>query len=569
MRNDEIYDGRRFFKVRTRPRLRRFASFDTEDDTRGKVLLVVFHDGDSSRVFRDTESALEFLFNLSLRRTLILSAHNLEYDLCNLFQGRLRLLDWHFFGGRLMSAKLVGTHITFWDSMHHSYHSPLSKLGESIGFEKIESSYGWTKGRALTDRDIEYCVRDAEIVVKYMNAQQDLYSSIGAEMKTTTPATALDFWRRNYLDGSVASLTDGARGFFKRAYYGGRVEIFRMKDHGRIHYVDINSLYPHAMQSPYPDVDALVLGGEHGVVDATVEVPETHSIPALPVRYNGKLIFPVGVFRGTWCTCELSYARGLGVRLRHVHKRLGASTMVYPFLDYVTSCYSSRLASKSPLEKTMWKLLMNSLYGKFGTTGNAQRLVDPESIPLGKRTGREFMVGDLMCVDEETEPPMYANILWAAWTTALARIQLHKALMSVVKQGGTPLYCDTDSIFYRSPVEKPLVPIGKALGQWKLEDLVTHFEAKAPKVYKYRSLKLLPFPHQGPTVKAKGVPRDVQALFFNEGSAGYRKPLRMREAARRGKIPNLWIDTEKSLQSAYDKRIVLANGDSLPLALEM
>ncbi len=561
-RSDAIYDGRRFFKVRTRPKVRRFASLDTEDDTKGKVLLAVFHDGEQARVFRSPEPALEFLFNLSLRQKLILTAHNLEYDLCNLFQGRLRLLDWHFFGGRLMSATLPGTRITFWDSLNHSYHSPLSKLGESLGIPKTKSDYGWTKGRVLTDRDIEYCVQDARIVVDYMNAQQELYQGIGAEMKTTTPATALDFWRRNYLDGSIASLTDSTRAFFKRAYYGGRVEIFRMKNHGRIHYVDINSLYPYAMQGPYPDIDALVPAGKYGVVDAIVAVPGSCDIPPLPVRHNGKLVFPVGRFRGQWCSCELEYAQSLGVVVELVYGRLGSESLTYPFREYVGRCYDARLGSKSPLERTMWKLLMNSLYGKFGTTGNAQRLVDPESIPVSERTGREFLVGDLMCVDEETEPPMYANILWAAWTTALARIQLHKALISISEQGGIPLYCDTDSVIYKAPRRKPLVPIGKKLGAWKLEAEIEEFEAKCPKVYRFVT-------KDGVTVKAKGVPRDVQELFFSKGRAGYRKPLRMREAARRGKIPNLWIDTEKSLQSTYDKRILLPSGDSLPLALSM
>lgn len=523
-------------------------------------MLVAFHDGERARVFRSLEKALEFLYNLSLRRTLHLVAHHLEYDLCNLFQGRMRLLDWRFFGSRLISAKLKGTRITLWDSLNHSYHSPLSALGASLGYDKLDSDYGWTRGEALTDQDVEYCIRDTEIVVRYMNAQQALYQRIGAEMRTTTPATALDFWRRNYLDGSIASLSEPTRRFFKRGYYGGRVEIFRMKDHGRIHYVDINSLYPHAMENSFPDCDSLIRDGPNGMVEATVEVPERTHIPSLPTRHGGKLVFPVGVFRGVWCTCELEYAQQCGVRVRQTHAQIGSSNMVYPFRDYVRRCYTARLASKSPLERTQWKFLMNSLYGKFGTTGKCQRLVDPESIPAEKRTGREFLVGDLAVVDEESDAPAYANIIWSAWTTALARITLHKALMSITKQGGVPLYCDTDSVIYHAPRKSPLVRIGKALGEWKVEAYVTEFEARAPKVYRYVT-------KEGATVKAKGVPRDVQALFFSEGSAPYRKPLRMREAARRGSLPNIWIDTEKHLRSTYDKRTILANGDSLPLAL--
>ncbi len=557
-----IYEGHRFFPLDSQPRVKKFASFDTEDDTRGNVLLTTFHDGEVPRVYKKTTQALEFLYNLSLAKPLYLVAHNLEYDLCNLFKGRLRCLEWRFFGGSLMSAKITGTRITCWDSMNHSYHSPLSKLGESIGYPKIESDYGWTRGLKLTDKDIEYAVRDVEIVQRYMEAQQELYSAIGAEMKTTTPATALDFWRRRFLKESIAAVSKPVRRFFKQGYYGGRVEIFTMKAKGPITYVDINSLYPSVMQCNYPDIDNLKRDGRFGMAEATVDIPQSH-VPPLPVRARGKLLFPVGRVRGVWCTCELEYAVTCGVHVLHVHNLIGSRGTVRPFADYVTKCYASRLESKSPLERTMWKLLMNSLYGKFGTDGKAQKLVDPETVPNSERTGREFFIGDLLCVDVETEPAAYANILWAAWTTALARIRLHRSIQDCLRHGSEPLYCDTDSLIFKSPRRKgrySFLKLGKKLGEWKVEAEIKEFEALAPKVYQFET-------EDGITTKAKGVPRDVQERFFSEHTANYRKPLRMREAARRGLDANLWVSTKKTLKSSYDKRTILAHGKTCPPVL--
>lgn len=552
----DIYTGERCIPLSGRPKRFRFVSFDTEDDTRGSTLLVVFFDGERAKVYRKTQAAIEFLLNLSARKRVILTAHNLEYDLVNLFGGRLRMLEWRFFGSRLISAKLGGTNFTCWDSLNHSYHSPLWKLGETVGYPKLESDYGWTKGRRLTSKDVNYCVRDAEIGWKYMDSQAGLYERIGAQMKSTTPATALDYYRRKFLREPLYELTGTARGFFRKAYYGGRVEIFRLgKLRGRMWYCDVNSLYPAAMRRAYPDVNDLSEGGRFGVTSATVTVPDM-PIPPLPVRRDGKLVFPVGRIQGTWCTCELVYAQTLGCRIEELRSTIGSNRKVYPFRSYVNRCYAARLKSQTELERTMWKFILNGLYGKFGTSNlGAQRLVDPKSFPVSKCNGREFYVGDLLCVEEQTDPPSYANVLWAAWTTAVARIILHKALLKA-ERAGELVYCDTDSVIVRA--KRNPFKTGSKLGEWKLEATLSEFEAKAPKLYRYVT-------KDGETVKAKGVPSDYAEQFFEKMSVTYRKPLRVREAGCRGLVPNVWIDLEKSLHSEYDKRTVHADGTTSPL----
>lgn len=520
--------------------------------------MTTFHDGRKGLAFEDVEAALSFLYNLAPKSTLYLCAHNLEYDLVNLFRRRLRCLEWRFFGGRLMSAKLLGTKITFWDSLHHSYHAPLSSLGKAVGLTKGSIPLASLERGRITKAAIRYGIRDAEIVWKYMEGQQKNYLTIGAEMKTTAPATALDYWRRQFLQEGLPIITEPVRRYFKRGYYGGRVEIFRMKARGRIEYHDVNSLYPTVMLEQYPDISDLHNRGRHGVADVIVDVPDM-DIPPLPHRLaSGKLVFPVGRFRGSWCTCEIDYAKTLGVRVLKEHSRVGAGGLRRPFKGYVLDCFAARLKSVSPLENTMWKFLLNSLYGKFGTDGKSQKLVDPESV-RDRLTGEEFYIGDLVVVDVKQTPPPYANMLWAAWTTALARIRLHRGLLAVARVG-EPLYCDTDSIIWRNPDCKRPLRVGKALGQWKREAEIVAFEAKAPKVYQYET-------REGIVTKAKGVPRTSAAEFFATGAARFRRPFRLKEAARSGETANVWKEHEKCLRSDYDKRIMLADGGTAPLRL--
>jgi hypothetical protein len=557
----QIYDGRRFFPTDAKIPEKRFISLDTEDDTRGKVLLTTIYDGETGKAFRTQEKALEFLYNLGPKKPLHAIAHNLEYDLVNLFQGRLEALDWVFFGGKLISAKANNTRLVFWDSLNHSYHSPLSRLGETLGMPKLESSYGWTKGRKLTAKDVEYAMRDTEIVWHYMELMREVYAKIGAEMKATTPATAMDYWRRNFLEDAIPSIAEPAKRFFRQGYYGGRVEVFRMgKVTGRINYYDVNSLYPTVMQGKYPDISRLRMNGAHGMIEATVTIP-TMMYPPLPCRLpNGKLVFPCGKVRGTWCTNELDYAKSLGVTVRKVHRKIGTSRLVEPFKAYVTKCYGERLKAKTKLENTMWKLLLNSLYGKFGTSGNVQVLIDPKKADYSKLTGDEFFIGPLLLVDKPTESPAYANVLWAAWTTAAARIVLHKGIRKVANHGWEPVYCDTDSIVVaaRKGTKGAPLDVGPALGKWKLEAKAVAFEAKGPKLYQYRT-------KTGQVFKAKGVPQTRAAEILATGMAEYRKPLRLREASVRGMQPNVWVQAKKSLQSTYDKRIILPDGRTSPL----
>lgn len=562
----DIYDGRRFYPIKAKPRPKQFASFDTEDDSRGKLLFVCFHSSETAMGFRDRNTALEFLYNLAPKKPLYLVAHNLEYDLVNLFRGRFGALEWNFFGGRLISARARDTRLVFWDSLNHSYHNPLSKLGDVVGLEKLESAHPWTNGAPFTKADERYCVRDAEIVVKYMRAVQEMYLQEGAECKSTTPATTMDLWRRCYLQEAIPALTKSTTRWFRGAYYGGRVEIFRLKAKSRIQYHDVNSLYPSVMLGPYPDLMSLEDGGEHGVIEATVDVPDM-SIPPLPMRADGRLVFPIGRFRGRWCSCELDYAVSLGATVLIAHENLGSANLVYPFKKFIEVFYQKRMAADSELENTTCKFLMNSLYGKFGTRGNIEKLVDPDTVELD---GTETYVGDLVCIPVEREPPAYANVLWAAWTTALARIRLHKMLVSLLKLGHEPLYCDTDSVFFQTRPGTIVPGTGPGLGEWKLVERILEFEARAPKVYSYTTSK-------GKEVRAKGVPRVAHddkgkpyfpaETFFNGGTAKWAKPLKMREAEVQGLMPNFWIEAKKSLKTTYQRRTILKSGKTVPLVI--
>ncbi|KDQ05583.1 hypothetical protein BOTBODRAFT_81997, partial [Botryobasidium botryosum FD-172 SS1] len=69
----------------------------------------------------------------------------------------------------------------------------------------------------------------------------------------------------------------------------------------------------------------------------------------------------------------------------------------------------------------------------------------------------------------------------SAAVTAYARMNIYQYKDSVVKQGGTLYYSDTDSIFTSMPLPESMV--SAELGKMKLEYVASRAVFLAPKVY--------------------------------------------------------------------------------------
>lgn len=96
---------------------------------------------------------------------------------------------------------------------------------------------------------------------------------------------------------------------------------------------------------------------------------------ALSTRKNQNLIFPTGGFVGVYYSEELKYARDLGYTVLPISGYL-FEKMESPFSHFVSSPFVSRLeAKKSGNEALSYvcKILMNSLYGRFGINPKSTR----------------------------------------------------------------------------------------------------------------------------------------------------------------------------------------------------
>lgn len=230
---------------------------------------------------------------------------------------------------------------------------------------------------------LDYMKRDFLLLGGVMLKAQEIYWKlfrVDIESKITLASLALSIFRLKYYDASnwpIHIPNKNEDSFIRLAYYGGHIDAY--KPYGEnLYYYDVNSLYPFVMKEfPMPggvpvwhrNLDGMDLDSMFGFIEAYVECPKTINKPFLPYRNKeNTLIFPTGEFVGVYFSEELKYARDIGYTVIPISGYL-FERKESPFKDFVSSLFESRLEAKKSKNDAMayvYKILMNSLYGRFG-----------------------------------------------------------------------------------------------------------------------------------------------------------------------------------------------------------
>ena len=385
----------------------------------------------------------------------------------------------------------------------------------------------------------------------------------------TLAQLAMQIFRRQFLKMPIATY-QAQEDEIRKSYYGGRTEIFRMYGEN-LNYYDVNSLYPFVMKEfPMPvgtPIKSFIMKPEDfGVALAVVECPSSVKYPILPHRSpTEKLTFPVGKWEGWYCTPELKKAKELGykITIKYGYKFKKANL----FSDYIDILYKVKQKAKSgSVDYIASKLLMNSLYGKFGQRRERESLtIFPKStVDL---TPVDFF-GELPVFIEKSESKA-KHILpaIASFVTSYARLELYKVMEKAMKKGGKIYYCDTDSV-----ITDVKLPCSDKLGAIK-DELIDQGGIKEgvfllPKMYGIKT-------GTGDYIKCKGFPKNLfkfnvfkKALQTNDYSAfrfSKQKIATPFESLRRNKTFVSMIMFSRRVMSRYDKREVIEDFDTIPI----
>lgn len=550
----------------------RIIALDTEDDSNGTVKSYAFcwHGkyGQIERFFtKDNKEAREWL--RSQPRSLII-AHNLEYDLVNLYRdvGFYEIEEMSY-TARLVSAKIKNRGHRFIDSFNF-FPSSLAKMGDIIGLEKLP----------FDPDSQEYAERDPEIVLKSMDKfRSKLLKEFDIDLTNTIGSLAMKIFLERYLKTEYKPFNDPIA---LDAFYGGRCEVFyRGAVEGDIWEADINSEYPSVMCYEFPDTNTIrkvnSLNYRFGVAECTVVVPKLVNVPVLPLKMDGKLCFPVGEFRGSWTFAEIKAAKNRGYRIKKIHNAFGTNDGCRPFKAYMEELYALRLASEDELERTYYKLLMNNLYGRL-IQHNSRCILTHGPMDLFQEEALQAILksvyGDIHIYEIPLlEPPHSANYLWGAYVTSYGRLLLLDQLEAVDKtEGCTLLYSDTDSVMGLG-VKPQLDYDEKRLGALKCEKWDSGKFVMPKGYYLTRkgknkvTCKGIPQPYD---IKEKGLEMTLEnprMAFLELGRASFQKPIKLRQSLPQKKKANVWELNHKKRLTTKPKRIEIGDGPTSPLVL--
>jgi len=263
------------------------------------------------------------------------------------------------------------------DSFNY-FNESLESIGDWLGIKKLHPSYD-----ACPEKErAEYCRRDCAIVEAAMSRLFTIHrdNDMGV-WKYTLGGISWQLFRHKFLDTKIlVHCNPEALTCERRAYYGGPATVYRQESFfDQIFHVDVNSLYPSVMvNNQFP---IRLLSEEKDVSPPRLKdifsrfgsvalcLIESESYP-YPVFDKGRVRYANGKFITALPGPELEYAYHNG----HLKKiiQIHLYEQGKPFTRFVRSLFSERMSSVltgDDVTARLYKLIMNSLYGKFAQRG--------------------------------------------------------------------------------------------------------------------------------------------------------------------------------------------------------
>ncbi len=332
--------------------------------------------------------------------------------------------------------------------------------------------------------------------------------------------------------------------------------------------------------------------------------------PLLPHRIlingNEKLVFGDGLVEGVWTSAEVCLAVRMGYVITEVIDAFESKEKSSKhFRDFILSMYKdkvhasgwpagvetdeqkqrymnlckSRIGIELDPEKMVVskparaaaKVTANSHWGKLGQRKMTSKtfVIDwDELLKLkddytkeseirrawvgdDKKMKYEVQVDEL---DDTVPPAKTSNCLQACFVTSYARIRLYECMWHVARQGGTIIYCDTDSIIFDGPVPDFIMDgmLGQLSSELEEGEYINHFMSLGAKAYRYETNKEhVKQCSKGITFTKSTIPRDVYKNMVLRGETIQVDQLRIKNY--NGTMGTV-LGFKKVLKATNDKR---------------
>lgn len=383
----------------------------------------------------------------------------------------------------------------------------------------------------LKAESIKYCNIDClalyQIIIKFNSLIFDLFG-LNIHHYLTLPSLAFAIFRSNFMNKeNIPQLSGKIASDIKKGYTGGAVDMYipKSKPGVKLKSLDINSLYPSQMESrlmpigtpTYFEGDILKIDANaFGFFYCKIVAPDNIKHPILQTRVltnNGmRTMAPIGTWEDMLFSQEMDNALKYGYEIEVLWGYTFESEII--FKDYVDFLYNlrSQYDKSNPLN-FIAKILMNSLYGRFGMDDNFSNINIIHNDYFSEFENKFFdSITKVTDIDEykliesknsENELNHNTSITIAAAITAYSRIH-----MSQFKNNHkiNLYYTDTDSIYTDSKLDSSFID-SKVLGKLKLEYICKRAIFLTPKVYCLETIS-------GELIyKVKGLTKNIELSF--------------------------------------------------------
>jgi len=407
----------------------------------------------------------------------------------------------------------------------------LAELGRIVGYDK----YTMPSENDTFDKWYVYCKRDAEVVEKVYDVYVEFLRSHGFnEIRYTLAGQAFSIFVNNFSTQPIyVHAHEDAIKLERKAYHGGRNEAFRLGYiEGPIYEYDVKSMYPSVMRGNYypvklvkyyenPSVYKYFRLRKRGflmIADVEVETKE----PVVPYK-SDRLMAPVGRFRTALTSVEIDYLLSIGGKIHRIYSMAvyQAGRIFDSYVDYFYTKKDEASRNGNIVYYTFYKLLLNSLYGKFGqksprwryagSVDDVNKIEYRASIDMNTKrrmTVRQY-AGIVEVTDEEGESA-HSFVAISAFVTAYAWVKLCEYLR--IAGWENVYYCDTDSLFVNSVGSERLLEsgcVGEELGMLELKSVIPRMKINGLKDYElYYDNRV--------QIKMKGVSKDAIAILAGD-----------------------------------------------------
>lgn len=400
----------------------------------------------------------------------------------------------------------------------------------------------------LREESEKYCALDVVSLYQVINKFSiRIFESFRINLHKYPSISSLAFaiFRSNYLNPEVKIpiITGLTYNFMKNGYTGGSVDVIIPKGEDVYRY-DVSSLYPYVMKHfkmPVGEVRYFEGDPRHntdkpfGVFEVEVEAPDHLKVPILQKRFkvNSTIstLSPLGKWKGTYFSEEIYNAEKYGYKFKIIKGYLFESAVI--FSEYVDDLYAlKQKADKNSPDYVISKLLLNSLYGRFGMSDEfEQHIILPADEALSYEISDDFTINEITkleggkvwlsyhvnkdSVDKNSVNSRKVNI---SVPIALAITAYGRIFMTQFKNDDELklYYTDTDSIDVNRELDPKFITntLGGLVLEYKFKDCVY----LAPKVYAgitYPNIGVKGKSKENTIIKVKGY-KNIDTIEYEE-----------------------------------------------------